>query len=127
MDQDFGGVHDSEEEEFLDLEEKDAIKRQKKQDSALDYVNFCDFDNGEPDESDSSLNFHVERNESIFHLPNKKSIIKSKRKSQNVDNFDKVRFCWLLLFVKKIYFIFVLFRYHCQRRKKWKYKKQKTL
>lgn len=38
VDKDFGGVHDSDEEEMLELEEEDAIARQRKLDVANNYV-----------------------------------------------------------------------------------------
>lgn len=91
VDQDFGGIHDSEEEEFLDMEEKDAIKRQKKQDSALDYVNFNDFDDEKSDASNDSLNLHVERNDLVDQV-SKKSKLKFKRKTESAVESNKVCF-----------------------------------
>lgn len=52
VDKDFGGTFNDEEEELLQLEEEDAIKRQKKLDILNAAVDFSIFDSNNPTDSE---------------------------------------------------------------------------
>jgi hypothetical protein len=66
VDKDFGGVADLNEEELLDLEEEDAIMRQKRLDSANNYIDFAAFDYDPELEGDDS-EYEVEKKSTMFH------------------------------------------------------------
>uniref|UniRef100_A0A915CXD4 Sas10 C-terminal domain-containing protein n=1 Tax=Ditylenchus dipsaci TaxID=166011 RepID=A0A915CXD4_9BILA len=82
VDKDFGGVRDSEEEEMLDLEQEDAIVRQKKLDSANNYVDMADFGQVLEWESDS------EDEENRRRIEGLKKLAKQKKKKEELAILD---------------------------------------
>ncbi|KAI1726082.1 something about silencing protein 10 [Ditylenchus destructor] len=87
VDKDFGGVHDSDEEEMLELEEEDAIARQRKLDVANNYVDL-DFAlhnddtqsaNDESDESSTGEEDNAQANKKVSEVKVTKKQLKMKR------------------------------------------------